>query len=57
MAWLIAHRVDASRLSAVGFGETHPVATGTSRSAREQNRRVVILVTDPAPRSMEAGAR
>jgi outer membrane protein OmpA-like peptidoglycan-associated protein len=53
MKWLVDHGIEASRLEAHGFGESRPVATGISASAREQNRRVAILVTDPAPPSME----
>ena len=55
MKWLVEHEIEASRLEAHGYGETRPVATGVSASAREENRRVAIRVTDPAPPSMEAG--
>jgi outer membrane protein OmpA-like peptidoglycan-associated protein len=44
MRWLIEHDVEASRLEAHGFGESVPVAEGTSRAAREQNRRVMFRV-------------
>lgn len=47
MAWLVAHGVDASRLEAHGFGESRPIAEGTSRGAREENRRVEFRVIDP----------
>jgi outer membrane protein OmpA-like peptidoglycan-associated protein len=53
--WLVAHGVDASRLEAHGLGETHPVAEGVSRGAREENRRVEFRVLDPAPTRPEAG--
>jgi outer membrane protein OmpA-like peptidoglycan-associated protein len=48
MQWLIAHGIDASRLEAHGFGESTPIAEGTSRAAREENRRVGFRVIDPA---------
>lgn len=51
MAWLVAHGVDASRLEAHGFGESRPIAEGTSRGAREENRRVEFRVVDPASAS------
>jgi len=57
MAWLIAHDVAAARLEAHGYGESRPVAAGQSSGAREENRRVAIRVTDPAPPSMEVGAQ
>ncbi len=47
--WLVSHGVDASRLEAHGFGESRPIAEGTSRAAREENRRVGFRVVDPAP--------
>ncbi len=50
MAYLVAHGIEASRLEAHGFGESRPMASGTSREAREENRRVEFRVTDPAPR-------
>lgn len=49
MAWLVEHGIEASRLEAHGFGESRPIAAGTSRGAREENRRVELRVVDPAP--------
>ena len=57
MQWLIAHGVDATRLESHGVGETEPEAGGHSREAREQNRQVDFLVTDPAPNVSEGGSR
>jgi OOP family OmpA-OmpF porin len=37
--------VDASRVSAMGFGDADPVATNDTAEGREQNRRVVAVVT------------
>lgn len=35
--------VNASRLKAVGYGESRPVATNTTREGRQQNRRVIAV--------------
>ncbi len=45
-------RITANRLSAVGFGTTHPVASNTTSAGRAENRRidvVVLATTVPAP--------
>ena len=36
--------IDAERISAVGYGENHPLATNASPEGRAKNRRVVIVV-------------
>ena len=36
--------VDASRLSAVGYGEFSPIASNDSADGREQNRRVEVVL-------------
>ena len=36
--------IDGSRISAVGYGENHPLATNASPQGRAKNRRVVIVV-------------
>lgn len=41
---LIAGGVDASKISAEGFGETRPVATNDTPAGRQQNRRVEIVI-------------
>jgi len=41
---LIAGGVDASKISAEGFGETRPVATNDTPPGRQQNRRVEIVI-------------
>jgi len=41
---LSAYGVSSNRLSAVGFGETRPVATNETESGRRLNRRVEILI-------------
>jgi outer membrane protein OmpA-like peptidoglycan-associated protein len=42
MAWLISHGISAARLSAKGFGRTHPVASNDEVVGRARNRRVEI---------------
>jgi outer membrane protein OmpA-like peptidoglycan-associated protein len=41
---LIAGGVDASKISAEGFGESRPVATNETPAGRQQNRRVEIVI-------------
>jgi outer membrane protein OmpA-like peptidoglycan-associated protein len=45
-SWLLANKVSASRLEAVGYGDTDPVAPDTSHG-QPLNRRVVVII-DPA---------
>jgi len=44
-SYLTSRGVDASRLSASGYGETQPVADNTTSEGRAQNRRVELRVT------------
>lgn len=39
-AYVIAHGIDASRIEAVGYGDTRPVATNDTEAGRAQNRRI-----------------
>ena len=41
--YLAAHGVSASRLHAVGKGESHPVASNDNSAGRSQNRRVEVM--------------
>ena len=42
--YLIGRGVDDDRLSAIGYGESSPIASNDSESGRQQNRRVDILL-------------
>jgi len=42
--YFVAHGVEASRLTAVGYGETNPVASNDTADGRAQNRRVELKV-------------
>jgi SH3 domain-containing YSC84-like protein 1 len=46
MKWLVDHGVDQSRLSAKGYGESHPVANDATEAGRAENRRVEIVRTN-----------
>jgi outer membrane protein OmpA-like peptidoglycan-associated protein len=43
VAWLVAHDVGASRLTAVGLGQTKPVADNSTPEGRTKNRRVDLV--------------
>ena len=44
LGYLSSHGVDASRLSATGFGEANPVADNATADGRSQNRRVELNI-------------
>jgi OOP family OmpA-OmpF porin len=44
LEYLSTHGIDASRLSAVGFGESNPVADNATADGRSQNRRVELNI-------------
>jgi OmpA-OmpF porin, OOP family len=41
---LVAGGVDASKISAEGYGESRPVASNDNAEGRQQNRRVEIVI-------------
>ena len=43
-ASLVAGGVDPARISAVGYGQTQPIATNETAAGRQQNRRVEVIV-------------
>ena len=45
-AYLVENGVDASRLTATGFGQESPIASNKTRAGRVQNRRVEVKVTN-----------
>ncbi len=44
MDYLVSHGVDASRLSAHGYGESQPVASNATPEGRAKNRRVELRI-------------
>jgi len=44
-AYLISQGVEGSRLEAVGYGETKPIASNSTKDGRAENRRVEFSVT------------
>lgn len=40
-----AHKIDSTRMEAVGFSQYHPIATGTTPDQLKRNRRVEIVLT------------
>jgi outer membrane protein OmpA-like peptidoglycan-associated protein len=43
-AWLAAHGIDASRITAAGAGESRPLTQGTTEADHQRNRRVEIRI-------------
>ncbi|MEQ1800944.1 MAG: OmpA family protein [Gammaproteobacteria bacterium] len=53
-AYLVQQGIPASRLTATGMGETQPLADNDSQTGRQQNRRVVAVIDNPAPATAAA---
>ena len=43
--YLSEQRVEADRMTAIGYGETNPQATNATAEGRAQNRRITFTVT------------
>lgn len=56
MAYLTQHGIQPGRLSALGMGETMPVAGNDSAYGRQQNRRVEIIIENPPSAARSAAA-
>lgn len=48
MEFLVSNGIAPNRISAQGMGENFPVATNSTASGRQQNRRVDVTITDTA---------
>jgi outer membrane protein OmpA-like peptidoglycan-associated protein len=51
MRYLVAHGVDAKRLTVKGYGATHPLAQDYDPLGRERNRRVEFVILERAPKN------
>ena len=47
-SYFVSSGVHAGRMTAIGFGEDHPVAGNDTEAGRQQNRRVAILIKGKA---------
>ena len=54
MAYLVSVGIEANRMTAVGDGDTIPLAANTTPEGRAQNRRVEFTIKDPA---LQAGVK
>ncbi|MBI1908560.1 MAG: OmpA family protein [Deltaproteobacteria bacterium] len=48
--WLVDHRIAASRLEAVGYGEKQPIAENSTAIGRAKNRRVAFTILEQETR-------
>lgn len=48
-SFLVQQGIDTARITATGKGERQPVADNQSEGGRQQNRRVEVIIDNPAP--------
>lgn len=53
---LSSHGVKSQRLSAIGYGEFHPIASNNTAIGRSKNRRVVLRVNNVVPKVVDPTA-
>ena len=51
--WLTAHGIAATRITAHGYGKTHPVASNENDEGRARNRRVDVVILSSAAAGLE----
>ncbi|MBX3233393.1 MAG: carboxypeptidase regulatory-like domain-containing protein [Labilithrix sp.] len=56
VSWLTAHGVEASRLTAKGYGDTKPMVPNVTELNRQRNRRVQFVIKDQDPDSSAPAA-
>jgi chemotaxis protein MotB len=49
VTYLVAQGIDPNQLSAVAFGQYHPIASNDTPEGRDQNRRINIVIQDQTP--------
>lgn len=52
--YLVSRGIEASRLSAIGYGEFHPVASNDAKEGRQLNRRVEVVILPSVTKVKEA---
>jgi OOP family OmpA-OmpF porin len=52
--WLVAHGIEASRLTSVGYGQARPMDTNATEDGRKNNRRVEFHITEGSGESAPA---
>ncbi|MBI4343401.1 MAG: OmpA family protein [Candidatus Omnitrophica bacterium] len=55
--YLIKQEIDAGRLSALGSGESKPIASNDTAEGRQQNRRVEIVITPQGDQAQRRGRK